>query len=128
MDLSKIKEKLMDGQYGSTVAFMADVRLIEENARLFNGDGSPFTLAARELVFRAEERLSKGIRGPRDVFMQSWLEQCEAGVILAEQLGWGPEVEKRGEGESARDARDSPEKGEKVTAQATPATRRGRKS
>ena len=55
MDLSLIEKNVKDKKYGSTDAFIADVKWIQHNCVIFNGPDSPLSAVARKIVKAAEK-------------------------------------------------------------------------
>ncbi|KAL0589661.1 hypothetical protein ABG067_002210 [Albugo candida] len=56
MDLGTIRMKLSKGEYSRTSDFMKDVRLVWDNCKLYNQDGSDLYILADELAKKFEER------------------------------------------------------------------------
>lgn len=55
MDLSLIEKNVKDKKYGSTDAFIADVKWIQHNCVIFNGPDSPLSAVAKKIVRAAEK-------------------------------------------------------------------------
>ncbi|TYZ58792.1 hypothetical protein PybrP1_001568 [[Pythium] brassicae (nom. inval.)] len=61
MDLGTVKKKLGDGQYIEIEDFVRDVRLVFENAKLFNAPGHSVHTSAELLLKRFESELKAGL-------------------------------------------------------------------
>jgi len=59
MDMSKIKENLLNGKYADSKDFQKDVHLMFENARTYNPAGHPVHILADRLEKSFEEQLAK---------------------------------------------------------------------
>ena len=59
MDLGTVKKKLERGQYGNAAECAADIRLIWDNCKLYNMQGSDFHLLAESFSRRFEDRYKK---------------------------------------------------------------------
>ncbi|KAL3806032.1 hypothetical protein ACHAXA_006869 [Cyclostephanos tholiformis] len=64
MDLTLVANKLEDGAYKDMASFELDIKLVFENAILFNGDDSDVGLMAKELldILAAEINTTKGFK------------------------------------------------------------------
>jgi hypothetical protein len=57
MDLGTIRSKLSKNEYKKPVEFARDMRLVWENCKLYNQDGSDLYLLADELTKKFEDRV-----------------------------------------------------------------------
>ena len=50
MDLGTIKAKIKRKDYGSTDAFLADIKWIQHNCSIFNGEGADLSIISKKIV------------------------------------------------------------------------------
>ena len=67
MDLGTIRQKLNKGEYKKVQEFARDMRLVWDNCKLYNQDGSDLYLVADELSKKFEDKMKamKLDAGPR---------------------------------------------------------------
>jgi len=59
MDYSKMKKKLVSGEYQTLLPLLGDLKLVRDNAVAFNGQGSLLGFVAEELFCEIKKKLLK---------------------------------------------------------------------
>jgi len=96
IDLSKIKNKIHDFEYHSREPFLDDLRLMANNARIFNGEAHSITKEGALILESAEEQLSK---------MEKEFSQLE--VLTSDHFSMGQQAKSR-KRSRAQASRESP--------------------
>jgi hypothetical protein len=83
MDFSAIGAKLRRGQYATPIEFVDDIKLIAENAALFNGEDSMLTEFSKDVFECVQKRMSeKPSNSTQDWYLEVYKVSAAMGKLI----------------------------------------------